>query len=204
MNKRLANRYIKFLKRNTDYSFESLEEIRYIFLSILSESQKLLLLTLIFGLVGQIKPFLLCFTALLFTRTWAGGLHCKTFWGCFFVSLLIFAFAIIILPNIAVTLPVTLIIIVLNMGVCIAFAPVQSPNRPKISAKKRRKSKIVTTASVVFIFTFLLIIGEKNNPVFWIVFLQNIQLLIGGIYHAEKKGFRKKDIIGSNKGFIGS
>ncbi|MCL2055546.1 MAG: accessory gene regulator B family protein [Oscillospiraceae bacterium] len=195
MNKRLASRYIDFLKKSTDYSEESLEEIRYVFLSLLSESQRLVLLSLIFGAFGLIKPFLLCLIALVFTRSQSGGLHCKTFWGCFFVSFMIFISAIVVLPGIAVSQTAFLLIMLLNIGICMMFAPVQSPNRPKMSAKKRRKSKIITTASVAVIFAFLLLIGEKNSPVFWIVFLQNIQLFIGGIYHGKEKWFCKKGVV---------
>lgn len=195
-NKRLAKLYLEFLKVNTNYSNESLEEIKYVFLSILSELEKLILLFMFFMFLKAEKSFVICCIVLISIRINSGGLHFKGFWTCFLFSLSFFFLSIIVLPLIQVSDFIFFAIIVFNIITCVVFAPLQSKNRPKITQKNRLKSKKKSVALILITVFFLTLSHKKNSPLLWAIFLQNIQLLTGGLYEKKQK-YNNKNITGN-------
>lgn len=57
---------------------------RYLVLSFLSETSKLLILALLFH--RKIGIFLFSVLVLYLLRSTTGGMHCKRYWSCFLVS----------------------------------------------------------------------------------------------------------------------
>ena len=145
MNKKLIALYLNYLGSVSTYTENQLTEIRYSFLTIISEVEKIALLGIIFIGLGKFADFLICTLILIAIRVFAGGLHFKGFWQCFLFSLAFFLLTIVILPLIPLSDIAYLVIALGGIAINFVFSPVLSLNRPTKDKKKRRRYKWVST-----------------------------------------------------------
>ena len=77
---------------------QTVEYMEYALHSILDELIKLAIYTVLFAILGTLSQYTFILIVLFPIRWAAGGLHSKTFWGCFFYSLLMFIGLIYVAP----------------------------------------------------------------------------------------------------------
>lgn len=111
----------------------------------IAELSKLAILVILFTVTGNAVKFIILFSLLLFTRSFLGGFHAKTYLGCLCMSLLFFGAGIWAVPYMRISRIISGIAFVVYIIFVIIIAPVQSPNRPKRTVKWRLVQKLAAT-----------------------------------------------------------
>lgn len=148
-----------------------------------TELSKMIILLLFFLPFHKIPEFLFCALSLYPVRSNMGGLHFKTYQGCLFVSILLFAAAVFVLPA---SLPLTryegLLLLLICMLVNLFTRPVINPTRPALTKEKiaqtKRRIGVFFTAYIIAAYLFY-------NHYFlcgtWMVAEQTLQLMVASM-----------------------
>ena len=171
--------------------------LRYRFLTILSESSKILLMGIFFFCLGYFKEYLFATAVLILLRTCTGGIHLKHYMTCFFMSFTFLYAAVCILPLIPVIKLLQMCLLLLCFAGNVYAAPVVSCYRPTPDGIRIRKSKIQATV-IICIYTILLYVIPENPLMtagFWIIILQSIQLVATKLMQRrEKNEIQSKEV----------
>ncbi len=157
----------------TDYQ---IAQLKYTFTILFSELSKFVLMSLFFH--DRFSVYLYAAVLLGILRLSTGGLHVKTYWGCFAVSFTFFYASISLLPQVSVPKAVMAVCIIGCMVAVYLIGPVASVFRtpPEGSMKKRLVSQ-----SLIVIFIQLILFCIFDSIYFtvgsWIIILQTIQLI---------------------------
>ncbi len=180
MSDKIISGLTNYAKLNFQFSEDDLESINYSLAVIFSEFEKLFILFVFFAVLGKTKEFLLSSFTLLLIRCFSGGLHFNGFWKCFFATFIFFAFGLLVLPSLSISIGIQYFLIVVAIVINITCGPIASKSRPEYDAKAKLKFKIIST-SFMLLFALLFVV-IKNNPImnysFWVVILQSFQLFI--------------------------
>ncbi len=148
--------------------------------AMISEISKTIIFAIIFYAMGLLREFGAALFFLLLYRTSSGGLHCKTYLGCLFLSFGFFflgmLLGIYIWVPIYIIIPATLILAVSAY----LLSPVQAPTRPPLEESLIKKAKQQT---IIKISIFLILACLFSNNVyicigFWLLVLHVLQLYI--------------------------
>jgi len=174
-------RILNHIRKETEYDEDDIDMMRYSLQAILWEIEKTIYLFLLFLALGFHWQFLACLVAIMTIRPTAGGFHSSTVWGCFFWTLLGFLLAFFVLPLMPFN-DITVILVGLASIITTFIAtPVRSKQMDKIADKSKDKQKKYK-ATIITILWFIVIFFKQDfflTPfVMWIIFLQNVQLMI--------------------------
>lgn len=191
MKTNFFNTYLdNYLDRNLSLTSDEHAKIKYVVQLIVGDLSKLLLMFVIFGFAGFWLEFLYAAIALSFFRVFTGGLHFKTYMGCFFFSILFFV-AIIYLNHFVPLVNQSVInLALLNTTIMILLSPMQSVTRPLPTKRKTILFKLI--ACMFILIHSIGFIASNQHPYFnisiWVILLQSIQLLIakGKLYYEKK------------------
>lgn len=149
---------------------------RYLVLSFLSETSKLLILTLLF--YQKIEIFLFSVLVLYLLRSATGGMHCKRYWSCFLVSFSYLFLCIDVLPMIVLPKSAMLGILLICCVITYYIGPVVSKDRPQPTSQQCQKRKVQVFIVIFFYMILMYILPESSYVIsgFWIVVLHAIQL----------------------------
>lgn len=162
-------------------------KLRYMLELIINDALKLLIMLVFFSFTGRLTTFLYSLIAILLIRSFTGGLHFKSFWGCLTFSGVFFTTSIYFTEHVALTLSLSVSLYVFILLTTLFLAPITPSQRPNYSAQKRFQFKLV--GIVVVILNFSLLLATDKNPyciaATWVLFFQSIQLIIaGGVKYA--------------------
>lgn len=139
----LANRIADGLASQLNLDQEKRAVIAYGFIGILQGVALLLMITVIGILTGTFYEALIIFLSVGYIRKSTGGAHSRTMWGCntvsvFSISLLALASKYLLGMPIELTVNIGFTIILFLVGFMVFHkrVPVDSPNKPIISAEK--------------------------------------------------------------------
>lgn len=177
-------------KGKTDYSEYEKALIKYFGLCILSEGSKIIAFLIFFAFFGLIKEYLVGLLALMLLRVNGGGIHCKHYISCLFISF--FALCSAIFPGIYIQ-PLPLPILIISLIVCTLIGyhlvPITSDSRPlpgrEMIAKGKRR-----TLLIIICFLILICICPYNvyfNIAYWTIIIHVFQLIIAKMIKEVKK-----------------
>ena len=174
-------RILNQIRTETEYDEDDIDMMRFSLQAILWEVEKTLYLLLLFIILGFQWHFLACLAAIMTIRPTAGGFHSSTVWGCFFWTLFGFVLALFVLPLIPLTNIIIILVAIVSIVITFIATPVRSKQMERIAdpskdTQKKYTATIITIAWFIFIFfvqDFFVI-----EAVMWIIFLQNVQLII--------------------------
>lgn len=190
INQRLSNAILRRMKVEENFSGDEGEIIRYMLVTSISETEKILLLFLIFFVLGQAKLFFWICLATLFTHPFTGGLHRETFWGCFFQSLLFFIEVTVFGHFIKLSVFAIPVIFLFSLVVYFLYVPTASEKRGEYGKESRKRIRKIAIAgmSIVSIMSFFF---SAYRPFFlWVLILEDLELLLLNIL--KKKEEHKK------------
>lgn len=149
---------------------------RYLVLTFLSESSKLIVLGFIFH--KEIELYLFSVLVLFLLRSATGGMHCKRYWSCFLMSFTYLFLCINVLPMIELPKSAMLAILLLCCIVTYYIGPVISADRLQLTSVQCHRRKIQVFFVIFFYMIFMYILPESSYVVsgFWIVVLHAVQL----------------------------
>ena len=157
--------------------------IKFGVILLFGEIPKILALFLI-GFLLQIGWYsLLMYLLIAPYRTFTGGFHLKTHWGCMLSSIILYIVPILIakymvIPQVSVCYIITGIVGILSIGVINKYAPADTENIPILSKKERKVKKIKSYISLVILITIILLVPDKviSYMLLYGIFLQNLTL----------------------------
>lgn len=179
MIKQLSTFITEYLGRNNaSLNEKDILKIKYTLEVILGDSSKFILIFLIFLILKEIPLFLLSFIILNSTRPLVGGLHCKTYSSCLFVSLMYFL-TILLFSKLSVQFNISFYVVffILSFIIVLTCAPCRNEKRP---IKNKSALKILSLVSLSFwcILFFTLSDLKICNCIFASIFFQISQIII--------------------------
>lgn len=138
------------------YGENTLFKVDYSLRVIIGETEKIILLCILFGVLGCLKDFLIAFAVIILLRTCTGGIHRKTMLGCFFQTLLNFSLIVFLGEHIMLNKDISVFVVAALVLLSLRFAPIQSENRIHYSEKQRLEFKIKVFVRIIVI----LLLGE--------------------------------------------
>lgn len=176
------------------YSEEDIDMIRYSLQAILWETEKFLIIGIVFALLHKLDYFLITLVILLSIRIHAGGYHSNSSLGCLFWTFLVFAFSIIILPLIKINTIGMYIILAFCLLATLFIAPLYHVQREFLLKKKAKKGKVISCIATLFWIIIILLFKDNKYimPVVWIIFVQNMQLIFEYIRRKKVSNYVKK------------
>jgi len=112
--------------------------------SLLYELTKMIMYLILFSILGHTVPYLVSLLVLGSIRTFSGGYHANSFWGCFFVSLTGFIFTIGSGLYLEISDIACVVILALSAATDLVFAPVPHPNKPNKDPVKKKRFKLIS------------------------------------------------------------
>lgn len=187
------NGVVNYLDKEFDLTDIEKAKIKYSLDVLFTDISKLIVLIAVFYIIGETRNFLYSVLALLFVRPFTGGLHFRTYIGCFLFTFLFFFFAVILNSMISLDY-YAVYMMIFSCITILCIAPITHKNRPSYSEHKQRHFKFLAL-SVIIIHLMLYLIAMKNpylNISIWVITLQSIQLLIKkGVDIYEKNKLKK-------------
>jgi len=184
MSKFISYLIKKISKTNPEFSDLELKKMEYGLTGILGEISKFIPYYIVFRLLSLQKYYIVVLIFFCPIRLFTGGYHAKTYWGCFFITFVIFSLIIVIGKYILFnTITLILSLIISFILVCI-YSPVDNVNKRIKSKEYRMKLKyfsiIITFSLSILCYllpykflptavisiisdTILMMIGKINN-----------------------------------------
>ena len=176
-----------FLKEQYEFSDYQIAQLKYLFKTVTAEVSKLLIMAFLFR--NQLGIYFFAVTIMLLLRTSTGGLHCKTYWGCFAVSLGYMILSVKILPLITINKLFQMILLFICMLINHYIGPVTSAVHAPLSSKVTKRVRIQAFLIIFFYLTLTYILPESVyiTAGFWVVILHTTQLIAAKILKKESK-----------------
>lgn len=170
----------------TDYQTKL---IRYTLISIFYDLTKTLIFLVYYAWTGRLLEFFFALIPMVLLRQKTGGLHMRTYWGCFFFSFLYLEASTTILPALIplhelAVYPILIIcaVITYKIGI-VSLKKKPMPNEAHAKKLKIQSFQVICLVGVLyFIFQGL----DYVNASFWVVILHTIQLTITKIIKEVK------------------
>ncbi len=164
MVEKLSNKILCFLINDDKIDSEKKEVLLFGITRIVEDIPKTIGIVLIGILLNIIKEMLIVTTVIMLYKTFVGGVHAKTNFGCF-ISSVIFYLAIIYISKFFYfeNEKVYILLVVLNYIFslyCIwVYAPADVPEIPKVNEKLRKRTKIsaILMLNAIYIVTLVVI-----------------------------------------------
>ena len=174
-------RILNRIRIETEYDEDDVDMMRYSLEAILWEIEKTIYLLLIFILLGAPWQFLTAIVAIMTIRPTAGGFHSSTAWGCFFWTLFGLLLGIFVLPLIPLMNITVILVGAFSLLATYIATPVRSKQMESVadtSKDKQKKHRATLITVVWFIVIFFSQDFFLTEVAMWIIFLQNLQLII--------------------------
>ncbi|MCI9281594.1 MAG: accessory gene regulator B family protein [Bacilli bacterium] len=138
----------------------------------------------ILGFLLQIGWYtLLLYLLLAPYRSFTGGFHLNTHWGCMISSIVLYIMPIliakyIIIPQDYIIYIITTIVSILSISVIMKYAPADTENIPILSKKERKVKKIKSYISLVVLLAIIIFVPDKtiSGMLLYGIFLQDLTL----------------------------
>lgn len=177
--------YRYFVSRNVLKEDEQ-AKLKYMLTVVINETLKLLIMFFLFYVIGKTLDFLICFLTLLIIRSFSGGFHIKSFWGCLLFTSLFFLASIYLPLLIKMNFTLSILLGIFSLATMATIAPIPSKQRGEYSKQMKLRFK---WKSVIFtVVCFLIIVTTASStPSFicmtWIFVLQSLQLIGTKVFH---------------------
>ncbi len=159
---------------------QTIECMEYTLKAIYNELSKFVLYLAFFALFGFTKVYLITYCVFVTLRMLTGGIHCKTYWGCFISSLFMIS-ATIAVAHIIQNILILEILALISIVFPLIFAPVTPSFRVIKNPKKIWILKILSTVLALIWIGFAHYCQNDTiikNLIFLSVAITNYQLII--------------------------
>ena len=172
MKEQIINNTVNLIKKNKVCSETDLKIYRYGMECIYTLITKTLVVFLISIIIGTTKEFLLMLIFYALLRTYAFGIHASSNIACWISTIAIYIGGSIFIKYLAIPKFIIAITWMITAIFFILWAPADTPKRPILKVKKRRKLKIKSL--IVIAIYYLLIYFINNQTILNALFLSMV------------------------------
>lgn len=173
---KISNKILNLVS-NDDQTEEDKEVLLFGITRIVEDIPKTIGIIAIGLILGIIKEMLIVTVIIMLYKTFTGGVHAKTNWGCFVYSV-IFYLGIIYLSKFVIFTGITkyaiyTLIYIFSLYTIFVYAPADVPEIPKVNVKLRKTLKIKAIIMLNLIFLVSLILVKNiiiHNLIIYSVF----------------------------------
>ncbi len=182
------NRFLNYLQRELGYSNYQIQLIKYFFKALLCESSKFILMGIFFYTIDFLLEYLIAIMVLMTVRTSLGGLHFKTYAGCFAFTVVFLILCVLYLPTININKVFMLIALLLCIIITNYIGPITSCYRRTPTGIMIKNSKRNASISIFFYCLLIFIIPSNQYLTigFWVIIAQTFQLSIAFITNKRR------------------
>lgn len=167
MVNKVSEKILAYLLKDTCMTEEKYEVMLFGITRIVEDIPKTLGILLIGTLLGVLKEMLVVTVVIALYKSFVGGVHAKTNWGCFFCSAFFYLVTIYIPKVFVFEGEAHILLLILNYVFalyCIwVYAPADVPEIPKVDEKLRRKTKVkaIVILNIIYL-TSLLVVKNRS------------------------------------------
>lgn len=172
MKEQIINNTINLINGNKVCSDTDLKIYRYGMECIYTLITKTLVVFLISIIIGTTKEFLLLLIFYALLRSYAFGIHASSNKACWISTIAIYIGGSILIKYLAIPKFIIVITWMITSVFFIMWAPADTPKRPILKVKKRRKLKIKSL--IVIAIYYLLIYFINNQTILNALFLSMV------------------------------
>lgn len=176
MKNKVINKLLFIIENNKKCSDKDIKVYKYGLeglYNLFTKTFVILIVTLLLNTAKEFGLILLCYALL---RTYSFGIHAESSLGCWISTLSIYIIGSIIVKEIIIVKSIALLIWTFAFISFILWAPADTPKRPLIREKQRKKLKAkVCIISVIYLLLILLI--NSNTLVNAICFALIVQMI---------------------------
>ncbi|AGK97360.1 hypothetical protein Clopa_2499 [Clostridium pasteurianum BC1] len=141
---KLINSFVtKISESNPEFSDLDLKKMEYGLICAFDEITKLVPYFIVFWIFSLQKYYIVALIFFCPIRLFSGGYHAKTYWGCFFISLIEFFMIIICGKYIMINNAIIIILLVISFIFICIFSPVDNINKRIKSENRKKNLKII-------------------------------------------------------------
>ncbi len=144
----------KISESNSHFTELELKKMEYGLICLFDEVTKIIPYYIIFYLFSLQQYYVVVFMFFCPIRLFSGGYHAKTYWGCFFISLVNYGIIIIVGKYIRINIIISIIVLTSSILLVYIFSPVDNINK-RIKSEERRKKLKHSSIVVTFLLSGL-------------------------------------------------
>lgn len=179
---------VKKYKEMGNYSEQEMEVIKYAIKSISNDLTKSVMLFLIAQMTDTIQIFRSVFIPYITIRIFLGGIHMRTYWGCFWVTLGILETIVVLAYNLTDCYRCIQLFTCSSLFIVSIIGPMTSNNKKKLTPTKQRVFKeIALLIEILFlgICEWIVKIPACKIAICLSILVNNYQLLI--LFYRKKE-----------------
>ena len=182
----IANYY----RKNSLLDLQTIECMEYTVKAILNELSKVLIYSIIFGALQMLSLFFACYITFVSIRLFAGGIHCKSYWGCFLLSFLLIGGCIYWSQFAHTSLKILLILSLTSCMFPLLLSPVTPSFRIIKKAQQRKFLRILALATSLLWMLIAKVVTKDYHTAACIlctIIVANYQLIVPKVMSAIKR-----------------
>ena len=185
---KIAGYLTKHIKNNVPGLTDlQLIKIKFGFECLFSEASKIIIYLVIFSFFSYTLEFITVLIFFTVTRSFAGGYHEETYWRCFTTTLAIFTAALYIGISFQMAMPAKIILLLVSMILAFIYAPVDHPNKPIISADRRKRLKYLSVIMIIILGLISFILPDRySNIAIMSILAEALSLIPGYLKKSDK------------------
>ncbi len=168
-----------YYRKNHLLDPDTIDCMEYTLRSFFNEISKAFIFGCIFAFLGLFIEFFLCCLSLISIRLFAGGIHCKTYWRCFFLSFFLINICVLFPIFFVFDLHILLILSIASIVLPFMLSPVTPTFRIIKCEGKRIRLKVLASVMTLFwiICTWFYIEAYSlKTTIFLSIIISNYQL----------------------------
>ncbi|MBU3146385.1 accessory gene regulator B family protein [Clostridium sp. CF012] len=151
MNRLVSCIIKKISETNSHFTDLELKKMEYGLLCLFDEVTKIIPYYIMFCLFSLQQYYIVVFMFFCPIRLFSGGYHAKTYWGCFFISLVNYWIMIIVGKYITINAIISIIVLTGSVLLVYIFSPVDNINKRIKSGERRKKLKYFSVVVTVLL-----------------------------------------------------
>jgi len=186
-NDKIAQKIMDVLETERYGDELTVAKVEYALQVLLDESEKFILLSLLFGFGYDVRKFYLAFAVLVSLRIFMGGSHRKTMVGCLLSSVVNFGVILFLSEHFLLQVSAVGGVAVLLAAEIYYWVPLASPQQLHYTDQQRKGIKKKALAILVLWgCVFPLLPAEWGNILLWALVFQGMEVLLVALYRGRK------------------
>jgi len=161
MNKLISSLVENISETNSQFTDLELKKMEYGLTCFFDEVTKIISYYIIFFLFSLQQYYVIAFVFFCPIRLFTGGIHAKTYWGCFFISLVTFWLVIISGKYISINIITSILVLTISILLVYIFSSVDNINKRIKSIERRKKLRYFSVATTFLLSGLCYIIPNK-------------------------------------------